>query len=59
MRLHLSHPALRRQISDLEDEVGLKFFSRNARRVELTEAGRAFLVGAKRTLANAQEAIRK
>ena len=56
-RLHLSHPALSRQISDLEDELGLKFFSRNARRVELTEVGRVFLVGAKRTLASAQEAI--
>jgi len=56
-RLHLSHPALSRQISDLEDEVGLKFFNRNARRVELTEAGRVFLVGARRTLASAQEAI--
>ena len=56
-RLHLSHPALSRQISDLEDELGLKFFNRNARRVELTEIGRVFLVGAKRTLASAQEAI--
>ena len=56
-RLHLSHPALSRQISDFEDEVGLKFFNWNARRVELTEAGRVFLVGAKRTLASAQEAI--
>jgi DNA-binding transcriptional LysR family regulator len=56
-RLHLSHPALSRQISDLEDELGLKFFNRNARRVELTEAGRVFLAGAKRTLASAQEAI--
>jgi DNA-binding transcriptional LysR family regulator len=56
-RLHLSHPALSRQISDLEDELGLKFLNRNARRVELTEAGRVFLVGARRTLASAQEAI--
>jgi DNA-binding transcriptional LysR family regulator len=44
-RLHLSHPALSQQIGDLESEIGLKFFERNSRRVELTEAGRAFLSG--------------
>ena len=56
-RLHLSHPALSEQISDLENELGMKFFDRNRRRVELTEVGRIFLAGARRTLVSAQEAV--
>lgn len=56
-RLHLSQPALSLQISDLEDELGLKLFERNSRGVELTEAGRAFLVGGRRVLAAATQAI--
>jgi DNA-binding transcriptional LysR family regulator len=56
-RLHVSHPALSQQIRDLENELGLKLFERNSRRVELTEVGRAFLVGARRTLAAAKQAV--
>jgi DNA-binding transcriptional LysR family regulator len=56
-RLHLSHPTLTKQIGDLEDELGLKLFNRNPRRVELTEVGRGFLVDARRTLVSAQQAI--
>jgi DNA-binding transcriptional LysR family regulator len=52
-RLHVAHPALSRQIHDLEDELGLKLLQRNSRRVELTEVGRGFLRGAQRTLASA------
>jgi DNA-binding transcriptional LysR family regulator len=56
-RLHVSHPALSQQIHDLEKELDLKLFERNSRRVELTEAGRAFLRGGRRVLAAAKEAI--
>jgi DNA-binding transcriptional LysR family regulator len=56
-RLHLSHPALSQQVHDLENELGLKLFERNSRRVELTEIGRAFLIGARRALAAAKEAV--
>jgi len=56
-RLHVSHPALSQQVHDLEDELGLKLFERNSRRVELTEAGRAFLLGGRRVLAAAKQAI--
>jgi DNA-binding transcriptional LysR family regulator len=55
-RLHVSQPALSQQISDLEDELELKLFTRNARGVALTEAGQAFLVGGRRVLAALKQA---
>jgi DNA-binding transcriptional LysR family regulator len=58
-RLHISQPALSKQISDLEDELGLKLLTRNARGVELTEAGRAFLIGGRRVLVAAKEAAER
>jgi DNA-binding transcriptional LysR family regulator len=56
-RLHLSHPSLSQQITDLENELSLKLFKRNSRRVELTEAGRVFLAGVRQTLVSAQKAV--
>jgi len=56
-RLHVTHPALSQQVHDLENELGLKLFERNSRRVELTEIGRTFLIGARRALAATKEAV--
>ena len=56
-RLSVSEPAVSQQVADLEGELGLKLFNRDSRRVELTEVGRVFLRGARRTLASAKEAV--
>jgi LysR family transcriptional regulator, benzoate and cis,cis-muconate-responsive activator of ben and cat genes len=56
-RLHVSHPALSQQVHDLENGLGLKLFERNSRRVELTEVGRAFLIGTRRAIAAVKEAV--
>src|ERR1700724_2941765 len=55
--LSVSEPALSQQVGDLENELGLRLFDRNSRRVALTEVGRVFLGGARRTLVSAQEAV--
>jgi LysR family hca operon transcriptional activator len=56
-RLHTSQPSLSRQIRDLEDEVGVELFSRSARGVELTAAGKAFLDHARLALTQVDAAI--
>jgi len=58
-RLHVSQPALSQQIGDLEDELGLRLLTRNSRGVELTEAGRVFLIGGRRVLVAAKEAAER
>jgi DNA-binding transcriptional LysR family regulator len=55
-RLHISQPPLSFHIKALEREVGTQLLNRNTRQVSLTEAGAAFLVRAKRILADVAEA---
>lgn len=50
-RLHLSQPALSRQIQDLEQDMGVSLFSREKGRVALTDAGRALVEHARELLA--------
>ncbi len=49
-RLHLSQPSLSASIRSLEKELNSILLIRNSRRVEFTEAGRAFLPSARRAL---------
>ena len=56
-RLHTAQPSLSRQLRDLEVEVGAPLFTRGARGVELTDAGRAFLVHARLSVSEATEAV--
>ena len=57
-RLHISQPALTRQIIDLEKEHRFRLFTRSKRRpVELTDAGRIFVQEAKSALLHTERAI--
>ncbi len=56
-RLHTAQPSLSRQLRDLEIEVGAPLFTRGARGVELTDAGRAFLSHARISVGEAIEAV--
>src|SRR5246127_2069086 len=59
LKLHVSQPALSRQIRDLEDELGFSLLERTAKSVRLTDAGRAFLDDARALSQNADEAVTK
>ena len=58
LKLHISQPAVSRQIRDLEDEIGLPLLKRVGKSVRLTEAGRLFLNEARAILARTDEALR-
>ena len=59
LKLHVSQPALSRQIRDLENDIGFSLLERTAKSVRLTDAGRAFLDDARALLQNAGEAVAK
>lgn len=56
-RLHIAQPAISQTVADLEHELGLKLFSRNRRKAELTPEGEVFYAEAVRTLEQAELAI--
>ncbi|ETX03972.1 LysR substrate-binding domain-containing protein [Candidatus Entotheonella palauensis] len=57
-RLHITQPPLSQQIRQLEDELGVLLFQRTKRRVQLTDAGRAFREAAQQMLEQAEQAVR-
>src|ERR1051325_2118566 len=58
LKLHVSQPALSRQIRAREDELGCLLLERTAKAVRLTEAGRAFLAEARAVLQRAEDAVK-
>jgi len=57
-RLHITQPALSKQITDLEAEHRFYLFTRNKRRiVELTDAGRVFVEEARSALSHTERAV--
>jgi len=59
LKLHVSQPALSRQIRDLEHELGFSLLERTAKSVRLTDAGRVFLHEAQEVLDRAQIAVER
>ena len=57
-RLHVAQQALSTQLKQLEATVGAELLTRTSRRVELTPAGEAFLAGARRVVAETEDAVR-
>jgi DNA-binding transcriptional LysR family regulator len=55
-RLHLSQPALSRQVQELESDLGVALFSRAKGRVSLSDAGRALVEHARELLARSDNA---
>lgn len=57
--LHLTQPALSRQVKDLEDELGVPLLVRGTNAVTLTEAGEIFYEEARDLLARADQAVQR
>jgi DNA-binding transcriptional LysR family regulator len=58
-RLHVAQPALSRQVSDLEEELGVDLLRRTSHGVLLTEEGKLFLEEAQGILKRADESVTK
>jgi DNA-binding transcriptional LysR family regulator len=57
LKLHVSQPALSRQVRDLEDELGFLLLERSAKSVRLTEAGRVFLTEARAVIQRVADGV--
>jgi len=58
-RLHISRPALSKQIKDLENEISVKLLLRDAKSVKLTKAGEIFLSDSLGLLENVARAVNR
>ena len=56
-QLHLTQPALSRQVKSLEDEIGVALIVRGQNTISLTSAGEAFYEEAKDILARGGEGV--
>lgn len=56
-RLHVTQPALTKQIVELEAQLSFRLFERNHRTVALTDAGRAFIEEAREALSHVECAV--
>ena len=57
IRLHLTQPAITKQIQDLEDRLGVVLFERSNQRVDLTEPCRVFIQEARLALLHLDRAV--
>src|ERR1700745_4298934 len=58
-RLRVAQPALSRQMSDLEEEIGVDLMKRSPRGVTLTAEGKLFLDEVREILKRADESVKK